>query len=520
VILHPALRYVLVTRWRNRARAWLRTLKTGKGLLIALVFSLAGVGLLTGGGLGTRLPVEQREASLVALLGFMLLMQVLSGIGQRGLVFSPADLDQLFPAPFRRRDLLLYHFLTHYVLALLVAFFFALFFGGTSMPSFAGLVLGIALYQMLCAHVQAAAAEVSMILSDRVHERVSRLSRVPIALVSVAGILLVVGVITGMGDLPAYLDRALQSPALQVLLYPAEQAVALGARAGVWARLPALAGLAGCVVASFALVCALPVDLLEASFLSSRKVSRARRDMKRGVISTERGRTVSSTPRSGWYRGAGSVLWLNVLTLRRQLRALIGGAIMVSVMLLVLGRRESAEEGLPLFLLAMIPLWVTLPIGFRLPREQLVTIQLLPIPSFRLAAGLIALPVLVPLGLQSIALASLLLLGHVEPALLVPALVAYASVNLSAIAVEGVFVLKRAQPNSVNMVHAIAQVFCQFLALLPGLLTLGVGFGLARSMPVAILAGALVQIGVGLWLVRFLGRRLRAQVPDANATLA
>ena len=521
MILHPALRYVLRTRWRNRLRSWLVKLKTWRGVATALVFGLAAVGILTSGGMDTRLPVEQRETSLAVLLGFMLMMQVFSGLGQRGLIFTQADLDQLFPAPFARRDLLLYHFTGHYIVAILMGLLLAVFLGGRRTPSLAGLALGITLFQVFCAHLHAAAAELSMRLADQVHARLQRWGRLPLAILAALGVLAIVGVVVGMGDVGAALQRFAESPVVGALLHPAEQAVQLGFAPDGVTWFTSLAWVLLYVVASFVVVVVIPSDILESSYAISQKAARLRRQARQGApidpqaAGAVRPRRLPS-PR---LRGARSVLWLNALTLRRQLRALFGGLIMVTMMLLVIGARGGGSGAMLLVLLAMVPLWMGLPIGFRLPREQLLTLQLLPIPTPRLTAALVALPAFVPWALQAIAVLVVWSQGGLEPALIAPVLAAYAATDVTVISIEGMFALRRAHPNQVNIAQSLLQVCLQFVALLPGLIALTVGFGITRSMPWALLAAALVQIVIAGVLLQQLGVRLRAQLSDGAAQL-
>ena len=519
MILHPALRYVLRRQWSNRLRAWLRRLRTWKGFLLGVLFALSAIGILSSGGLGARFPTEQRAASLAAVLGFMMLMQILSGLGQRGLVFSAADLDQLFPAPFRRRDLLLYQFTTQYVLAILMGILLAIFLGGRATPSLPGLALGIIGFQIFCAHIHAAAAEVSMRLADSVHARLARYGRLPLGLLGVAGVVLLVGVVTGAGDIPARIETALSSPWLRALLHPAEQAVALGFERATPDRLLAAALLLSYVVASFLLVLVIPADILEASYVTSKRVARTRQDLKRGVQTGPQTRHRSLVPTSRRLRGSGAVLWLNALTLWRQRRALVGGVLMVAVMITVIGTQGTGGGEMLFVLLAMVPLWMALPVGFRLPRDQLLVLQQLPLPSTRLAAALVAVPAFVAWGLQATATAIAVLLSHVPAGLVAPLLAGYAAIDATVVIVEGLFALRRSHPQQVNIAQSIAQVLCQFAAVLPGLLLLVLAFGLARSLPLAIAAAALGQAVVAFILLGTLGRHLRRELPTGSAAL-
>lgn len=519
-MLHASLRYLLITRWRNRLRGWLRHLRTWKGALVGLVLATSLTGIVVGGGLGSNMPGSQRAASFAVLLSLMMVMQILTGLGQRGLVFAPADLDFLFPAPLPRRQLLLYQFVTHYVGAAFVGVLFTLFFGGARVPSPALLMVGITLAQIVNAHLYAAAAELSMSIADRAYALLRKLTVVPAIVLSVAALALLVGGLTGLGDVPARLEQATEAPWMRVVFFPAFQAVALGQATGPAEALLPLAGLLACVLGSFGLVLALRVDFVESSFVTSRRVFRARQRMRRGVSDAAVRRSTAG-PRSRLFRGAGAVVWLNALTLRRQLRATLGGVVIVLVMLAVLGGRDAARgsgETLLIFL-AMIPFWMALPIGFRVPREQLTTLRLLPLPPRRLAAALVAVPVLVPSVLQAAVAITLVALGRVSPSLLLPALVAYVAANATIFAIEGAFALRREQPNAVNVAQAVAQVFLQMLALLPGLVVGATVAVLSRVPAVGVFAGGLAQLVVAGAAITALGKRLEREEGPGGASL-
>lgn len=72
-----------------------------------------------------------REAG-PALLGLLCLMPLAFGGASRMLAFAPAEVDQLFPAPFSRRQLIAYRMLKVSLGSLFTGVFYTLIFGGAS----------------------------------------------------------------------------------------------------------------------------------------------------------------------------------------------------------------------------------------------------------------------------------------------------------------------------------------------------------------------------------------------------
>ena len=505
-----ALRYLVLARLRNRVRTWVARLRTPMGLLGAGLLVLVLAGFALGGDFAGHRTLAERKAYLGALLGFLLVMGVLSGLGQRGLVFTRADLDFLFPAPIPKRQLLLYYFIPGYAASLLIALVYLVFLGGRSMPSPPLFYVGTLLCLVTNAHLTAFAAEVSMLLADKVHARLRHFTLPVVVLLSLGCILLVVGGMGDTGALPAWVRDAWGSRILQVLFYPALQAVELGAAETTGAALGALLALLACAAGSFALVLLLRVDFLEASFGATRKV-RTRMEQARRGVHTARVRGSSRGPRGPWVRGAGAVLWLGALTMRRQVRAVLGGLLVVTIMLAVFTQR-GAGGGRPyalLLMLAFIPLWMPLPIGFRLPRDQLQALRLLPLDPTRLAGALLTVPVVVVFLLQALAVAAVVVLGRAPPELALVALPGYLVVNATTVCVESVFVMQRDHPNQVNFVHEILRLMLQMVALGPGVMALAVVHGTTRSVALAAAAGVGVQALVSLALLVWVGRRLQ-----------
>ena len=90
-MLHPALRYVIQTRYRNRLRSVLKRLKSPVGILAALFVGGMATAMTLGTSFSPAVPDAQRQAMLSSFLAFLLILGVLGGVGQRGLLFAKAD---------------------------------------------------------------------------------------------------------------------------------------------------------------------------------------------------------------------------------------------------------------------------------------------------------------------------------------------------------------------------------------------------------------------------------------------
>jgi len=510
MILHPALRYLLRTRWKNRLLTWVRKLKTVGGLAGAALILAAMAGVLLGGSFGEHLTTAERISVFVSILAFVMVMGILGGIGQRGLLFRPADLDFLFPAPIARRHLLVYHFVPHYLAGLFMGVVYLLALGGRLLAHPALFLLGVTLCQITSAHLSALAAELSMLVADHVYGRVRRVVMGLVLLLTIGGLLLVVGGISGVGDITTHLREALDSRAAHVVLFPVVMAVHLGAHPDAAARWFAFFSLVGCALGSFLLVLALRVDIVEASFRASQKAWKRVAQRRQGLHETRVSR--SATPSSsGIFRGAGAVFWMNVLTLRRQMRSLLGGLLMVMVMLAVMqgsargGGRGGGSAETVLMVLAMLPLWMPLPLGFRLPREQLLSLRMLPLAPERLATALIAMPVLVPFALQALATLILAATGSLSPAFAIAMLPAFLAGDVTIVAIESGFVLRRPTPNAVNLLHSMGQILLQLVAVLPALIVAGVLHEFGANLGLALPVASVVQFVVAYVILRHVG---------------
>ena len=145
-----ALGLLLRLRLVGFLRRWGRSLRTMKGLLLALVGSLLYLPMLLTTVFAPRVQLTAQLAMIrrygaLGLFGFCVLNLILTS-DERAVYFAPAEIEFLFSGPFRRRQLLLYKMVSglfsSVLVALLMTFFFA-HHARSFLPAFVGLFLMI-----------------------------------------------------------------------------------------------------------------------------------------------------------------------------------------------------------------------------------------------------------------------------------------------------------------------------------------------------------------------------------------
>jgi hypothetical protein len=509
-MLDRALAYLLATRLKNAGRHLLER----PGRLVTVVFTVAIFVLIAvTGGLGRTMDPADRSVVLASLLAFNLVIGLLAGLGEQGLGFTPADLDFVFPGPFPRRDLLLYHLLRHYAGLVVLAAMYTLFLGPFPRPLVA--YLAILLCLLVGTHLQAASTLAVAALGDRVFGRLRILTRTALVLFVCLGMLLMLVAAVGTGDVAGLLARFLASAPAQVLLFPAvagaDAAVAPRWDAAAWPLL----GLWLALGASFGLALLFRVDFLETSVATTEAGQR-----RRGGGGAPRRRRARS---ARGFRGgaAGAVVWLNALTLRRRIRMVLGAVFLLTILLLVSQARAERAGGqtLPTLVpvLAFFAVMVNLPLGFRGQRAHLAFLKSLPIRPFHLALA----EVLVPAGLVYALQAAVLLVFHaagtISAGWLMGGLAVYPVVDLGVVALTDLFHLGR-EPGRMGLFATMLQMLALTASLVPGALAGALALGLSDSLAAAVGLGLLVHALVVLLVLRLLaGRFERFEAASAEA---
>lgn len=500
-MIHRALRYVLRRRLVNWLRQLIRRPATGIGMALFVgLFAL----LAFQGGLSGRAQGIDRTAALGVLLSIYMVLSFLSGLSSQGLGFTPADLDWVFPGPFRRRDVLVYHLTTQYLGAPFLALLWSAVMGLSDLPNPGWTFLGMTFVLIVCTHLQTLGSLLAGAIGDHVFSRLKRAVRVLIVLALLAGLALIFAVMAKADVAFEIFGKVMNSGAAKVLLYPAVavRALAVETGAGRWLH---LGGLLLSVVGSFGVLLLFRWGFEEASYVRTRKLAEARSGRRKVPE-----RASSRVAQSALFRGAGAIAWVNLLTLRRRLRILVGAGLVLAIWLFAVGGGARSTPGAPvpaiLPLLFLFPLLFHLPLGFRGHREHLTDLKALPLAPSAVAAAELAVPVVLIAVVQVGLLVVYAVLGAVEPRWVLVALAACPVVNVTVLAVAEIFQMGRA-PNKPSMLVAMLQMLTAVACFVPAIFALVVVLKLFGSRGGAIVTGVTVQAAVAGLLVFLLGLR-------------
>jgi hypothetical protein len=171
-VTHPLV-YLYVTTARNGVRRFFARLRQPRRL-VALVVTLGFVAFVALGATressGFADATVDPAAVLRAYFGLALLLAPLSGFAERGLTFSLAEVDFLFPGPFRARSLVLYH-LARALPALMFGAALPLVLLGARVPRPGVVWLGCALASLIAQHLRVTASLFALHVGEPLYRR-------------------------------------------------------------------------------------------------------------------------------------------------------------------------------------------------------------------------------------------------------------------------------------------------------------------------------------------------------------
>ena len=405
--MHTALWKLYRLRIRGSIRSMVGKLKSVRGAALA-VFTLLVLGMMFGpnlvmalklgaGGMG-RSADPFREVIPVAMLVYTVLT-IVTSLGERAIYFSPSDVDFLFPAPFSRRQILLYKILGNVTAAIFIAFLMpmSLIMYVRSWPA---AVVGFFLAWLMINSLTMCAQLVAQSVTERAYTRARKLLLG--GLIAAAAVAMGQAASRGLdGPWQETLSRARHSAVAEILLAPfavfakiivAERLIpdALG-----WVALGAIL-----VVGIYALAIRLDANYLETAVRVSRQMQeRRRRAMSDGIFAPQSKRAVQSSrlPQPPWLGGVGPLVWRQVVQSLRGGRGAMVLAVIAVVAIgafLAFGARQSHD--LPTILppiIIGIAAYVTFlfssqaPFGFRADYERMDLLKSLPIKPVAMACG-------------------------------------------------------------------------------------------------------------------------------------
>lgn len=424
--MDPALWLLL----RLRIRGWLRragrSLGTVKGALLAALGLLLFAPQILPVFLMPRLShifpghLERvRRFGTLDLCAYCLLTLLFSS-GERAIYFAPAEVNFLFPGPFRRRQLLAYKLAGQLMGVAIMAVFMTAVLSPQAARVEAGFV-GLFLVLVFLHLFAVAVALVMSTVGALAYNRSRRLAIAALAALIVAALLQEgrEALLLEPWDVLARVER---SGAVQAVLSPLRWFLAAFTAERLWPDLLEWAALGLAVDAALlAFVFALDAHFLETAAASSARLYARIERMRRGGVGPAP--RASSRKRAGlpmWpcWGGAGPIAWRQLTTARRDYPRMLAVLVVLGMPLLlalIVGRQdpdtgsrvivvfEGIVVGLTFFLTTMLPF------DFRADVERMAELKALPIRASRLAIGQLLAPVVLLTALQWTALGGLAL---------------------------------------------------------------------------------------------------------------
>ena len=436
--------WLLLARRRNAVKKFVAGLRRPRRIL-GLLGTLGLVGLVAWSVSQASGSTEAARAAAAPLLrgylSLVLLMSFLGGLSERGLAFHASDVHFLFPGPFRRRDLILYHLADQAPMVALGALLPFLFFGLRA-PNPGLALLGCLLAVFAAQHVRIFASVAMVHVGERAFRRMRTPLRWLMTLSVLALVVLLAAAATRAGGLRQVVGTSTSSPVLRVLFYPAAAAGDLAEAGSLVQALAALLGGATAVLVTLVAVLLLQVNFLEQSIDVSERWAERRARLRRtgnAAAASAREGPVQGVrlPSLGAFRGTGALVWKNVVVARRSLRALfVSIAIGVFLVTPMLAAARDRDPGLVLGYVVILPLLLSgsLTFDFRGEGAQIGALRSLPFTPTAVALAEVVVPSAIALLCQSVYLAAAAGLGFAPMAWAALAFVACVPVTATMVA--------------------------------------------------------------------------------------
>lgn len=431
-MIHSALWMLMRLQVRAALRRMWQLTKTWKGRFILLVgfvmfgFWLLGsfVGTRTSGGITTSSLRGFGSLGLASLWFISLVFTRPEG----GVVFRPAEVEFLFPAPISRRQLLLYRIICNSLISLPTAIIFSMFFARNT-PMWLGAFLGIWLAFQLLSVSQMAWQLICGIAQQTFIARSRGLILTLLAIgIAVAAIFGLQGSRLSVESLK---DLA-ETPVARVLLTPFQPYSATMAANGLGA-LAINGGIALAInLAIIALILRLDGNFMEASVNASQRLAQHMSKARRGVGTFSqgnkslRGLQIPMLPRLG---GAGPIAWHQFTGFLRSAGSmallLTITSVSVSWPLLLSQKSLSIERALPvLVMLSIVVLPQFVRYDFRAEVDRMPVLKSLPLNPYAVVVGELITPILV-VGCAQLGLLTVLFFIGSTPAWIIISIAAF-----------------------------------------------------------------------------------------------
>lgn len=513
-ILPPALRTLIRLRIKGSIRRALRSLRTPRGALMGIfgafmIFSWL-VPMYIGWGAADEVPRETILQWMPLGLFVLALSQVITRGSRATLLFSPSELQFLFPAPFRRRDLVLYKVYQQFVGALFVAGIFSVLARGAN-GNWATRFIALTL---LMVFIQLSSTFLNVLGQTIAAHSYTRLRR---GVLLVVALVLLLAVATAMprqapGDLRAW-AAMLEHPGIQTLLAPF-RVFTYAFLAPDWPTLFVWGGGAASMdVALLAAILRLDAHHLEASIHSSQKRYRQMEQFRRrgGVDHVWSRAARLRVPFLPYWGGAGVLLRRQMIGAVRSLTAWIAltAAFAFGVaMALVSTFANETGAGMSIAFAAGVLAYISLlsagmfRYDFRADLDTIPRLKTLPLSGWAVATGEVVAPALVLWLAQGLYLLGYALGSGVWSPVTFALLAVAAPINLFIFAMENIFFLLfpfRQQAAFGDFQYAGRQIVLMLAKVIVAMVCGGAAFLIALG--VHFLTDSFMAAGLAGWLV-------------------
>jgi hypothetical protein len=491
-ILPPALWTLHWLNFRARLRKIGRGCRTVRGALGLLAFlGMFGIWLTSFFVQRSHVPPNPyyvRDFLPFGLLGMCVLNVVFSKSGE-GIAFRPAEVEFLFPAPFRRRELLLHRIVGNSLVLLPTGLIFSMFmypYVSFWLAGFAGTYLAlqfVTLFQIVVG-----------LFAGSVRERVFSRARLGIAVLIVLGLAasLVMTFRAPVSGGGSWMVRLRDVWPVKVLLFPfdifGKTVTAAGpGELAVWGG--AACGLNLLLVG---LVFWLDMDYREAALKTSQRIYQRIQSARRGRVYWLSG-TVN-VRRLRWVRlprlyGAGPVASCQLTSALRSAKGLIPlllFMVVVAGLPVFLVNRSLAESVLPalaapvvMFLLIVFPQF--LQFDFRGDVDRIDLLKMLPLGRVAIACGQLLAPTIFLLAIELCLLGAMTVSGALSAGVALAIVPFLPLGNLIVFAVENLIWLLYPYRMAVAGAADFQAMVRQMLLMMLKLLVLGLVFGMATG---------------------------------------
>ena len=408
---------------RLQTRGWMRSLgrklRTPKGAMLALVgFAVIGLWLWA----VTAAPRSEAGADPESLrrhgpaffLAYCVLTVAMSR-GERGIYFSPAEVNFLFAGPFTRRQLLVYKITVNALIGLTTSLFLTLLLrihAQWAVAAWAGLFLAFLFLQLFTMAV----GLIAITIGTRAYTRGRKLVLLAIG-VTVAVLLFRASKEAG-GGFAVMFQQLEDSPAWQTLTAPLGWYIETFLVApGDWLGLAKWGGLSVAVTFVFVLVVLLlDAQYLESAAATSERVYSQIQKMRRGEAVSLHWRDSEKAawglPELPYWGGAGPMVWRQATTAIRSLGrlallVLVFAPVMIGPMF---ARSQGGDAQSAFTLVASLLAWLSMlmttlvPFDFRGDLDRMEVLKMLPVRPWRMALGQLLTPILILYVIQAVCL--------------------------------------------------------------------------------------------------------------------